>query len=683
MGFIGTSVNGLVVTRNFNFDPQSRPYANAITADGQLIIGSTVFPNLRAGLLGSSDGSITWTVGAGTITGQVTGGTSVLKTLTPDSGGAQLPTAGNINILGSGSITTVGSGSTITTQLTGLTNHSVLVGAGTSTITKLAVGTNGQVLIGATGANPAFAAITSTGGTVVFTLGANTLNMEVAGGGYSPANIVVDPIAGKGNYQTITAALAAAVSGDNIFIREGTYTENITLKAGVNLFAINSGLTPTVTILGTVTASYSGTASITGTALNTNSAAALAFTGANATILYVTDCFINGTNSDAITANAASAILFFENSYATIATTFKLFSVTSISSIEFRGSRLDGPTTTASTIANGSITFDNLFTSMPVSTSGTSTVFYQNSIIQMSGNTTALTTAGTATNNAISNCIITTGTATASSIGSGTTLTLTNSTITSSNANALTGAGTLRYGGLVFTSTSTFNVTTQVNLTPVVRSVVRQVFSSGGTYTPTTGMLYADVEIVGAGGGSGGVATTASTTLSFSGGGGAGEYARGIFSAATIGANQTVTIGAAGAAGAAGANTGGTGGTTSLGALITAIGGTGGSGGSAVGGSQTLGGAGGTGGSGGTVRAAGVPGGAGLGGFNTGVFSFVIGGQGGASYYGGGGRAMTGAGAAGTTVGSGAGGSANSISTSQQAGAAGAAGQIVITEYVS
>jgi hypothetical protein len=100
----------------------------------------------------------------------------------PDSGtNPVVPTAGGLVVMaGSGSITTVGSLNTLTTQLTGLTNHAVLVGAGTTTITKLAVGTNGQVLIGATGADPAFGTITSTDGSIDFTLGANTLNMAAS-----------------------------------------------------------------------------------------------------------------------------------------------------------------------------------------------------------------------------------------------------------------------------------------------------------------------------------------------------------------------------------------------------------------------------------------------------------------------------------------------------------------------
>lgn len=107
-----------------------------------------------------------------------TSGTGIANTITGNSGGALAPTLGNWNIIGTGSITTSGAASTLTTQLTGLTNHSVLVGAGTATITKLAVGTNGQVLIGATGADPAFASLTSTGGTISFTAGANSLNLE-------------------------------------------------------------------------------------------------------------------------------------------------------------------------------------------------------------------------------------------------------------------------------------------------------------------------------------------------------------------------------------------------------------------------------------------------------------------------------------------------------------------------
>lgn len=65
-------------------------------------------------------------------------------------------------------------------------------------------------------------------------------------------------------------------------------------------------------------------------------------------------------------------------------------------------------------------------------------------------------------------------------------------------------------------------------------TVVRQTFAASGTHTPSSGLRYADVEIVGPGG-------NAST-----GGGGAGGYCRKIIDATTIGAGQTVTLGTPG-----------------------------------------------------------------------------------------------------------------------------------------
>lgn len=85
-----------------------------------------------------------------------------------------------------------------------------------------------------------------------------------------------------------------------------------------------------------------------------------------------------------------------------------------------------------------------------------------------------------------------------------------------------------------------------------VLTVKRQVFTINGTYTPSTGMIYADVEVQGAGAnGSGGQA------------GGSGTYAKKVMTSATVGASVSITIGTAGT---------GTGGNTVFGTLITANG---------------------------------------------------------------------------------------------------------------
>lgn len=192
---------------------------------------------------------------------------------------------------------------------------------------------------------------------------------------------------------------------------------------------------------------------------------------------------------------------------------------------------------------------------------------------------------------------------------------------------------------------------------------VQQIFTATGTYTPTTGMVHCTVEMVG--GGAGGY--QASSGNFGGGGGGAGEYARGAFTAADIGASKAVTIGAGGAVTSAGN-------TTSLGSLLSALGGA----------TATSVYKGGLGGSGGTGTGLHVPGGDGSTG--SGVYSgpILMGGSGGASCFGGGGAGGVGNldhGFAGRAYGSGGGGNGNTGATWGNAGI-GAAGVVVITEFV-
>lgn len=123
------------------------------------------------------------------ILGTNTGGD--IQSLTGGSGGAILPTLGNITLAGTANqIATAGAGSTITFSLVGpytpatFTAHGVLLGEGTSSIVATTVGTNGQVLLGSTGADPAFGTLTTSTG-VTFTTGAASLAIDVATGGFT------------------------------------------------------------------------------------------------------------------------------------------------------------------------------------------------------------------------------------------------------------------------------------------------------------------------------------------------------------------------------------------------------------------------------------------------------------------------------------------------------------------
>lgn len=218
-------------------------------------------------------------------------------------------------------------------------------------------------------------------------------------------------------------------------------------------------------------------------------------------------------------------------------------------------------------------------------------------------------------------------------------------------------------------------------------SIVIQTFTSTQTYTPTSGMVYCVIECVGGGGG-GGTAAIVSGQYSAGSGGGGGEYAMGTFSAATIGASQSVTIGSGGASATGG-------GDTSVGALISAKGASAGTdavsttNGTAKG---YAGGAGGTGGAGGSLRFAGGDGGS--------SWTFSVGGQVDQAESGYGGSSRFSQSVKGTPVfdgtanqatvgtaatgygGGGAGGLNYGNEASSTAGGAGSAGIVIVTEYV-
>jgi hypothetical protein len=103
-----------------------------------------------------------------------------------------------------------------------------------------------------------------------------------------------------------------------------------------------------------------------------------------------------------------------------------------------------------------------------------------------------------------------------------------------------------------------------------INKIKTQTFTSNGTYTASAGLQYAIIECMGGGGAGGGTPDAGAGNGNSSGGGGAGGYSRSMYSAASIGASQSVGIGGGGSP------NGGAGGTTSVGGLCSANGGSGG-----------------------------------------------------------------------------------------------------------
>lgn len=299
-------------------------------------------------------------------------------------------------------------------------------------------------------------------------------NQQLSTNTFGVAKWVVSATASDGTHTTIAAALTAASSGDTIFIRPGTFTENLILKAGVNIVAFTGdGNTPNVIILGTCTLTTAGTVSIGNIQFKTNSAFAIAVTGNAASILNLYDCYLNCNNNTGITytsSSGSSSINMYRCQIDCQTTGITPFVATGSGSMTFQYCEFKntGSTATASSTSTCAVSLYYCTMSIPLSTSSTGSFVPVNCQINNTvTNTACLTTAGTGTSTSFATTF-SSGTASAISIGTGTTVALDKCTVSSSNTNAITGVGTLASELTTFSgSSSTINTTTQTGLNGV------------------------------------------------------------------------------------------------------------------------------------------------------------------------------------------------------------------------
>lgn len=301
---------------------------------------------------------------------------------------------------------------------------------------------------------------------------------------YGEGDLIVSTSAANGTHITLASAMAAAVSGQTIFLRDSV-TENVTLTAGVNISAWTGGRLNTPTITGTLTMTAAGTCNINGVRLQTNSAFLLAVTGSANSIVNVRNCFLNITNNTGVsyTSSGTGSAVIFSNCEGDVGTTgIAIFSASGAGSINFNNCVIgnSGGSSTASTVSAGTLGMFWSAVNSPITTSGTGGISCYLSTLNAAGtNSTALTHGGSGAANECALSWISGGTASAISIGAS--LGVHSCEVVSSNTNAITGAGTLIYTDIYMGNTSTaMNVTTNTQ---------RPSFSGGISFDQGTNLL--------------------------------------------------------------------------------------------------------------------------------------------------------------------------------------------------
>lgn len=310
---------------------------------------------------------------------------------------------------------------------------------------------------------------------------------------YGESHLIVSTSAANGTHTTLAGAMADAVSGDTIFLRDSVM-ENVTLTAGVNIAAWTGETLNTPSITGKLTMTGAGTSNISGIKLITNSDFIIAVTGSANSIVNLNNCFLSISNNTGIsfTTSGASASITLNNCKGDITTTgITCFSHSSAGLLTFNYCIITngGQATTASTCSAGAVALRNSRVGFTITTSSTASFVSDYSFHEApSINLTMLTLNGNGATQRILKSYVASGTSSAISIGTGVTVIGTDITTNSSNANAITGAGTLNYSLInsVSGTTLAMNVTGTTSYNNMVGSIS---FDKGANYldTYTTG----------------------------------------------------------------------------------------------------------------------------------------------------------------------------------------------------
>jgi hypothetical protein len=319
-------------------------------------------------------------------------------------------------------------------------------------------------------------------------------------------------IVGTGaNYSTIASAVAAASSGDTIFIMRGTYTENITVTKNLIFYSYDTSFrtaNPNVQITGKITVSSAVNVQFFGIQFNTNADNSFLLSAAGNVTCQ--NCYFNATNANSILVSAAGNF-YIENCSGSFALNRSLFRSTAgvvwlknSVFIDFVNSPV------ANTILDSTARIINCYLGIKFITQGTGGIIVENSNFGSENAYDAIwiTISGSG-NSFVDNSTFNSGAAACIEVT--TTLTITNCRLESSQNFVITGAGTVTYGPLTFSGATSVMQATQVPLITQVGSL--NILTPSTVTSPQTMVRDSVTGAVGvSSGGGGGVTGPGSST---------------------------------------------------------------------------------------------------------------------------------------------------------------------------
>lgn len=259
---------------------------------------------------------------------------------------------------------------------------------------------------------------------------------------YATSRFIVSQNPGEGNYTTIASAISAASDGDVIFLMPGVYVvSNLALKAGVGM----CGWTATgdfgeasVVIQGNMIDNGVGLAcNFQNITFDTDGDYSLELTGTGSSISFFS-CNFNAGDFASFSMNEGTQNIFLYQCIGDVGDTGIPFWNQSNGDIWFYNCQIsnDGSSTTPPGITGGGVSAYGTNFGIPLAAANAS-LYLQDVVINTSGINTACVTLSSSATAIVNGGFYASGTASALIAGSGTTMTINEPIIQSSNANQI------------------------------------------------------------------------------------------------------------------------------------------------------------------------------------------------------------------------------------------------------